>query len=107
MLGAGLLDQDATAGKLSRASPPIARWFLHDRRKLLLDHAPRFKEAEEMAAFPRFRDMQVDRPVPGFSFPVAIPAVPARRVLLDISRARRSPDLQLHQPFGGKTDHLA
>lgn len=83
--------------------------LLDHRRQGLLGHAPRLEEAWKVAALPQLRNAQLDSPGTGLPVPVAIPVAlrPACGVLLAVGRARHGADLQCHQPFGGKPDHLA
>jgi len=83
--------------------------FLHHRRERLLGHPPRLQEAGEVAALAQLGDAQFDRAGPGFPVAVAIAVAldQALRALLAIAGAGKTADLQLHQPLGGKADHLA
>jgi hypothetical protein len=83
--------------------------LLDHRRQRLLGHAPGFQKAREVAALPELRDAQFDRPGARLPVPVTISVAlrPPRRVLLAIGRAGHSTDLQFHQPFGRKANHLA
>ena len=83
--------------------------LLDHRGERLLRHAPRLEEAWKIAAFPQLRDPELDRAGPGLPVPIAI-AVPLRQALgalLAIGGTGELADLQLHQPLGGKADHLA
>ena len=83
--------------------------FLNDRSQGLLGHAPGLQKAREVGTRPQLRDAQFDGSGPGLPvpIPVAIALRQAGRVLLAKASTSRSPHLQLHQPFGGKADHLA
>ena len=69
---------------------------------------PRLQEAGEVRALAQLRDAQLDRA--GAGLPVALPVAVALgqplRVLLAIGRPGQAADLHLHQPLGGKADHL-
>ena len=83
--------------------------LLDHRRQRLLGHAPRLQEAREVAALPELGDAQLDRPGPRLPVPVAVAVALGQpiRALLAIAGAGQPPHLQLHQPLGGKADHLA
>ncbi len=83
--------------------------FLDHRGERLLGHAARLQEAREVAALPELRDAQLDGAGPRLPVAVAIAVALGRpqRVLLAIAGAGRRSHLQLHQPLGGKADHLA
>ena len=83
--------------------------FLDHRGERLLRHPPRLEEAREVGALPQLGDAQLDRAGAGLPVPIAI-AVALRQplgALLAIGGAGQLADLQLHQPLGGKADHLA
>ncbi len=83
--------------------------FLDDGGERLLGHAPRLEEAREVAASPELGDPELDGAGPGLPVPIAV-AVALRQplgALLAIGRTGELADLQLHQPLGGKADHLA
>ena len=83
--------------------------FLDHRGQRLLRHPARLEEAGEVAASPQLRDPQLDGSGPGLPVAVAIavalidPALAA----LAVTGAAQGLGLQLHQPLGGKADHLA
>jgi hypothetical protein len=82
--------------------------LLDNRRQSFLCHAARFKEAREIAALAQLRDAKLD----GSSsrLPIAVTVAIAlsepHRVLLAEVSTRGRADLQLHQPLGGKANHL-
>ena len=92
-----------------RAGPRAGSGFLDHRRERLLRHPARLQEAWEVAAFSQFGDAQLDRA--GAGRPIALAVAVALRqplgALLAIAGAGHAADLQLHQPLGGKADHLA
>jgi hypothetical protein len=75
----------------------------------LLGHAARLQERGKVGALPELRDAQLDGAGPRLPVAVAIAVALGRpqRVLLAIAGAGRGADLQIHQPLGGKADHLA
>ena len=83
--------------------------LLDHRRQRLLGHAARLEEAGEVAALAQLGDAQLDRA--GARLPVAVAIAVALdqplRALLAEAGAGQAAHLQLHQPLGGKADHLA
>ena len=83
--------------------------LLDHRGQRLLGHAARLQEAREVAALAQLGDAQLDRA--GARLPVAVAVAVALgqplRALLAIAGAGQAAHLQLHQPLGGKADHLA
>jgi hypothetical protein len=83
--------------------------LLNYRRQRLLGDPARLQETREVAALPELGDVQLDRPGAGLPDPVAIAVAlrqPVRRALA-IAGAGQTLHLELHQPLGGKADHLA
>ena len=85
--------------------------FLDHRGECLLGHAPRFEEVWKVAASSKLRNPEFDLAGPSLPVSIAI-AVPLRQplgALLPIGRASASElaNLQLHQPPGGKANHVA
>ena len=82
--------------------------LLDHRGQRLLGHPPRLQEAGEVAALPQLRDAQLDRA--GARLPVALAIAVALGqplgALLAVAGAGQAAHLQLHQPLGGKADHL-
>ena len=83
--------------------------LLDHRRQRLLGHPPRLQEAREVRALAQLGDADLDRS--GSRLPVAIAVAvaldePIGRAL-SMPRPSPGPHLQLHQPLGGKADHLA
>jgi len=83
--------------------------FLHHGGERLLGHAARLQEAREVGAIAQLWDAQFDRAGAGLPNPVAVAVAlgQALRVLLPIGRPGLAFNFQLHQPLGGKADHLA
>jgi hypothetical protein len=83
--------------------------FLDHRRQRLLGHATRLQKARKIAALAQAGDAQLDGPGPGLPIALAVPVAlnQAVRRLLAITRAGQATDLHLHQPLGGKRDHVA
>lgn len=82
--------------------------FLDHRGQRLLRHPARLQAAREVAPLAQPWDAQLDRPRPRLPVAIAV-AVALRqpaRVLLAVRRAGQPADLQLHQPLGGKADHV-
>jgi hypothetical protein len=73
-----------------------------------LRHPPRLQEAGKIAAGAQLGDAQLDRAGPRLPDPVAVAVAlgAAFEALLAVSRAGQRADLHLHQPLGGKADHL-
>ena len=83
--------------------------LLDHRRQRLLGHPARLQEAREVAALPELGDAQLDRAGARLPHPVAVAVAlrqPLRRALA-IAGAGQALHLELHQPLGGKADHLA
>ena len=83
--------------------------LLDDRRQGLLGKPSRLQEEREVAALAQLGDTQLDCAGAGLPVAVAI-AVALGEPLgapLAIGRAGQPGDLHLHQPLGGKADHLA
>jgi hypothetical protein len=83
--------------------------LLDHRGERLLGHPPRLEEAREVAALAQLGDAQLDRPGPGLPVAIAIAVTLGQTMgtLLPVRRAGQRADLQLHQPLGGKGDHIA
>ena len=83
--------------------------FLDHCGERFLGHAARLQEAREVGALPELGDAQLDGAGARLPVPVTIAVAlgEPQRVLLAIGSAGGGPYLQLHQPFGGKADHLA
>jgi hypothetical protein len=69
---------------------------LDDGGQRLLGHPARFQKTGKVAALAQFRDPQLDSPRPGLPVTLAI------AIALDEARGGL-----LHQPLGGKGDHVA
>jgi hypothetical protein len=83
--------------------------FLDHCRQRLLGDPARLQETREIASLPELGDVQIDRPGAGLPRPVAVPVAlrqPVPRALA-IGGAGQALHLELHQPLGGKADHLA
>src|SRR6202008_3652281 len=82
--------------------------LLHHRGERFLGHAARLQEAREVGAFAQLGDTQLDRTGAGLPDPVAVAVALGQTLgaLLAVSRSGLAFDLQLHQPLGGKADHL-
>ena len=83
--------------------------FLHHRGERLLGQPARLQERREVAALAQLRDTQLHRAGAGLPVPLAVAVAlnQALEVLLAIGGSGQPLDLQLHQPLGGKADHLA
>jgi hypothetical protein len=83
--------------------------FLDDGGQRLLRHPPRLEEAREVRALAQLGDAQFDHSGPRLPIPVAIAVALDEPVGRALAMPRPGPGahLQLHQPFGGKADHLA
>ncbi|MGY4299186.1 hypothetical protein ACVWXN_007281 [Bradyrhizobium sp. i1.4.4] len=83
--------------------------FLHHGGERLLGHAARLQEAREVGALAQLGNAQFDRAGAGLPDPVAVAVALGQTLggLLAIGRAGLAFDFQLHQPLGGKADHLA
>ena len=83
--------------------------FLDHRGERLLGHPPRLQEAREVAALAQLGDAQLDRAGAGLPVAVAVAVALGQPLgaLLAVAGAGQLADLQLHQPLGGKADHLA
>ena len=82
--------------------------FLDDGRQRLLHRAPRLEKGREIGAGAQARDTKFDTAGPGLPVAIAM-AVTLRQSLgglLAVVGAGLGTDLQLHQTFGGKADHL-
>ena len=83
--------------------------LLDHRGQRLLGHPARLQEAREVAALAQLGDAQLHRAGPGLPVAVAV-AVALGQPLgarLAVRRPGQAVHLQLHQPLGGKADHLA
>lgn len=83
--------------------------FLNHSRQRLLGHPARFQKRGEVTTLAQLRDTQLDRSGPGLpvSVTVSIALGKAQGRLLPMRRAGCCADLQFHQAFGRKADHLA
>ena len=83
--------------------------FLDHRGQRLLGHPARLEEAGEVAALAQLGDAQLDCAGTGLpvTFAVAIALDEPGGRLLAVARAGQAADLHLHQPLGGKRDHVA
>jgi hypothetical protein len=82
--------------------------LLDHRGQRLLGGASRFQKGREVAAFAQPRDLQVDAAcarVPG-ALAVAVAVDEAPGVSIAMRRTGAGLDLRLHQPVGGKRQHL-
>ncbi len=78
-------------------------------RQRLLGQPPRLEEAREVGAAPQLRDPQLDRTRPGLPIALAV-AIALHQPIgaeLAMGGAGDRAHLQLHQPLGRETDHLA
>jgi len=83
--------------------------LLDDGGQRLLGHPAGLQEAREVAAAAQLGDAQFDRPGPGLPITIAIAITLCQTggALLAVRRACQRADLELHQPLGGKSDHIA
>jgi hypothetical protein len=83
--------------------------LLDHRRQRLLGHPARLQETGKVAALAQLRNAQLYRTGPGLPVPVAVAIALDQPLgaLLTVSRAGQAAHLQLHQPLGGKANHLA
>ena len=74
----------------------------------LLGHPARLQKAREVGALTQFGNAQLDRTGAGLPDPVAVAVALGQTlgVLLAVGRPGLAFDFQLHQPLGGKADHL-
>jgi hypothetical protein len=82
--------------------------FLDDCGERLLGHPPRLQKAREVGALAQLGNAQLNRAGAGLPGPVTVAVAlhQALGALLAVTGAGEGADLQLHQPFGGKADHL-
>jgi hypothetical protein len=83
--------------------------LLDDRRQRPLGHPARLQKAGKIAALAQLGDAQFHRSRAGLPVAVAIAVALDKPIggLLAVARTRQAADLHLHQPPGGKRDHLA
>ncbi len=83
--------------------------LLDHRRQRLLGHPAGLQEAREVGALPQLRNAQLDAACPRLPVAVAIAVAlrQPRRALLAMAGTGQRSHLDLHQPLGGKGDHLA
>lgn len=77
-------------------------------RQRLLSHSARLQKTGKEGALAQLQDAPLDRASPRLPVPieVAVPLGTAHRALLALGRACSGADLQFHQPFYRKADHL-
>ena len=82
--------------------------LLDHRRQRLLRQPPGLQEGREVGAAPELRDPELHRPGPGLPVPLAVtvPLVHPLRAALAMGGTTGPLRIQLHQPMGGKADHL-
>ena len=103
----------AHSHRLSQISHRLGRHLLdigrlNHRRQRILPHPPGLQEAGEVAPLPDSRDPELDGAGSGLPATAPVPVAmgdPIRRSLTTLP-ACQPMDLQLHQPAGGKADHL-
>ena len=83
--------------------------FLDHRRQCPLGHPARFEKAGKIAALAQLRDAQFDCAGAGLPVAIAIAVALDKPIggLFAVTGARQAAYLHLHQPPGGKRDHLA
>ena len=83
--------------------------LLDHRRQRLLRQSAGLQEGREVGAAPELRDPELHRPGPGLPvpLPIAVPLVHPLGAALAMAGAAGPIGIQLHQPMGGKADHLA